>query len=137
MALDKNNKFLKILKDIFSIHPKKKWGALIVAVFVWGFIVSQKQLLLEKEVPLQYQVSESMELLKAIKTVKVKVSGPPLALRKFDKESNSLLVNVSEYSVEGFYSVKVPHQELVLPIGVKMLSVVPRRVSISLKVKSR
>ena len=135
--VDQKNNFLSFLRNFFSLYPKRKWVALAIAIFVWGLVVGQKQITMEKNVVLKYQVKDGLEILDPVKVVKVKISGSSMDLRKFDDVSKSLLINISDYSMEGDYFVEVPMQKLSEISGVKVLSIIPTRVPIVLKVKQK
>ncbi len=123
-------------RNLVSIHPKQKWFALIVALFVWGFVLGQKDTVMEKEVSLQYQLKSNVEMLDSVKKVKVKLQGPSLSLRKFGDLPSSLLIDISEYPVGGLYSVKLSKDGLNnIPLGVKVLGITPNRVPIVLRAK--
>lgn len=117
-------------------NARQKWFALIVALFVWGFVLGQKERVMEKEVSLQYQLKPKVEMLDSVKKVKVKVSGPSLSLRKFNEQTSSLLIDISEYPVGGLYSVELSKDGLNnIPLGVKVLSITPNKVPIVLRAK--
>lgn len=128
-------KLVLLLKSIFSFHPRQKWFALIVALFVWGFVIGQKQTVMEKDVSLQYRLKNKVEMLDSVKTVKVKLSGPSSVLRKFSDQRSTLLINISDYPVGGLYSVELSKEGLDVPLGVKVLSITPSRVPIVLREK--
>ncbi len=128
------------IKEFFTgliyTNPRQKWFSLIVALFVWGFVLGQKERVMEKEVSLQYQLKAKVEMLDSVKKVKVKVSGPSLSLRKFNEQTSSLLIDISEYPVGGLYSVELSKDGLNnIPLGVKVLSITPNKVPIVLRAK--
>ncbi len=136
----KNLTWTERFKEFFSglvfTNPKQKWFSLIVALFVWGFVLGQKETVMEKEVSLQYQLKSKVEMLDSVKKVKVKVSGPSLSLRKFNEQTSTLLIDVSEYPVGGLYSVELSKDGLNnIPLGVKVLSISPNKVPIVLRAK--
>lgn len=117
-------------------NPRQKWFSLIVALFVWGFVLGQKETVMEKEVSLEYKIKSKVEMLDSVKKVRVKVSGPSLSLRKFNEQTSSLLIDVSEYPVGGLYSVEPSKEGLNnIPLGVKVLSISPNKVPIVLRAK--
>jgi hypothetical protein len=121
--------------NLFTTNPRQKWFSLIVALFVWGFVIGQKETVMEKEVSLQYQLKAKVEMLDSVKKVKVKLSGPSISLRKFNDQPSSLLIDISEYPVGGLYSVELSKEGLNVPLGVKILSITPNRVPIVLRAK--
>lgn len=123
------------VRSIFSLHPRQKWFALIVALFVWAFVLGQKETVMEKEVSLQYQLKSKVEMLDEVKKVKVRLSGPSITLRKFNEQPSSLLIDISQYPLGGLYSVELSKEGLTVPLGVKVLSITPDRVPILLKMK--
>ena len=132
-ALEKIKIFFKGL--IFN-QPRQKILSLVVALFVWGFVLGQKETVMEKEVSMQYQLKSKVEMVDSIKKVKVKLAGPSLSLRKFNDVPSSLLIDISEYPVGGIYSVELSKEGLNnIPLGVRVLSITPDRVPIILKPK--
>lgn len=128
---------LKIFtRNLFTNQPRQKILSLIVALFVWGFVLGQKETVMEKEVSMQYQLKPKVEMVDSIKKVKVKLAGPSLSLRKFNDVPSSLLIDISEYPVGGIYSIELSKEGLNnIPLGVRVLSITPDRVPIILKPK--
>lgn len=134
----KTEKTKIFFRNLITVHPRQKWFSLIVALFVWGFVLGQKDTVMEKEVSLQYQLKANVEMLDSVKKVKVKLQGPSLSLRKFNDLPSSLLIDISEYPVGGLYSVKLSKDGLNnIPLGVKVLGITPNRVPIVLRAKSQ
>ena len=124
-------------QNLLSVHPRQKWFSLIVALFVWGFVLGQKETVMEKEVSLQYQLKSKVEMLDSVKKVKVKLQGPSISLRKFNDQPSSLTIDISEYPVGGLYSVELSKEGLNnVPLGVRVLSITPNRVPIVLRAKA-
>ena len=122
--------------NLFSVNPRQKWFSLIVALFVWGFVLGQKETVMEKEVSIQYQLKNNVEIVDSAKKVKVKLQGPSFSLRKFNDHPSSILIDVSEYPVGGLYSVELSKDGLNnIPLGVKVLSFSPKTVPIILRAK--
>lgn len=132
-VLEKINLFVK---GLFLNQPRQKILSFVVALFVWGFVLGQKETVMEKEVSMQYQLKSKVEMVDSIKKVKVKLAGPSLSLRKFNDVPSSLLIDISEYPVGGIYSVELSKEGLNnIPLGVRVLSITPDRVPIILKPK--
>lgn len=126
-------RLIKLLKSTFSLRPRQKWFALFVAFVVWVFVLGQKETVMEKEISLEYQLRSGVEMLDSVKKVKVRLSGPSSTLRKFNEQSSSLLIDITQYPVGGLFTVELPKEGLNLPLGVKVISISPGRVPVVLR----
>ncbi len=118
---------------------KKKWQdsvtenfsykvvSLFIALILWLTILGRRDFSLSKNIevelipgPNQAVVSQSVE------SVKVKVSGPRTALKKFMDSGLSQLVSVDvSKKGTGDVDVEIPIRQIDVPFGVKVISVRP------------
>lgn len=123
----------KFINGIFTRNPKQKILSLLVAGLIWGFILGQKETMMVKEISLEYQLRSGVEMSDSVKKVKVRLAGPSSTLRKFNEQSSSLLIDITQYPVGGLFTVELPKEGLNLPLGVKVISITPSRVPVVLR----
>ena len=101
--------------------------ALFIALILWLTILGRRDFSLTKNIEVelipginQVVVSQSVDM------VKVKVSGPRTALKKFMDSGLSQLVSIDvSRKGEGNIDVEVPMKQIDVPFGVKVISVKP------------
>lgn len=126
-------RLIKFTRSLFVYNTKQKFLALLVATIIWVFILGQKETMMEKDISLEYQLRTGVEMLDSVKKVKVRLAGPSSTLRKFNEQSSSLLIDITQYPVGGLFTVELPKEGLNLPLGVKVVSITPSRVPVVLR----
>lgn len=121
-------------REIFIENSSYKLVALIIAIILWLTILGRRDFVLQKNIEVEV-VTNSQVAIQATSAefVKVKVSGPRTALKKFVDSGVSQLISLdlSEKN-EGFYDVEIPAGKIDVPFGVKVVSVKPRRIQVKL-----
>lgn len=116
------------LRLLFTENLSYKVVALLIAVILWVTILGRRDFVYTKTVDVE--VKAAAGLIVAMQTtdrVKVRVSGPRSALKKF-MESPSLLVLDLQDRGEGVHDLEIPSSRLDIPLGVRVLSVRPNVV---------
>lgn len=109
--------------------------ALFISLILWFTILGRRDFQVTKSMELDLNVSNSMVVeSQSVDHIKVRVSGPRTALRKFLDSGATQVVNLdlSRYS-PGDYRIAIPLQKLDLPFGVKVISVKPSEVEVKIK----
>lgn len=121
----------QIVFDNFSY----KIVALFISLILWITILGRRDFQVSKNVEVDVAVPAGVVVAsQSAEHVKVKVSGPRTALRKFLEGGGSGIVtlDLSRHG-PGLHRVAVPTQRLDLPFGVKVISVRPAEVEIRLE----
>lgn len=114
-------------KSVVTENLSYKFVALFIALILWLTILGRRDFSLTKNIEVelipgfnQVVISQSVE------TVKVKVSGPRTALKKFMDSGLSQLVSIDiSKKGDGNLDIEVPMKQIDVPFGVKVISVKP------------
>ena len=115
----------------FSIeHFGYKIIALLITLILWVTVVSQREMVAEQKVSVQFVVPNDFDIVGDREfEVSVRVEGPRPLLRRFIDRSwpSSIVVPLRNPSV-GPMSAEIPVTDLQLPPEIKVLSINPREV---------
>lgn len=111
-----------------------KLVAFFVAFFIWATMLhSRKDTILLRNMDLEFILKANHSISNTIERhVKIKVSGPRLALKKFSQSSNTIGINLTDHT-PGEVKVRLDEQYLNLPTGVKLQSAQPEEIIVQLK----
>lgn len=112
-----------------------KLVSFMVAIILWLTILGRRDFVLNKTMDLDLYVGARKVLAsQSTETVKVKVSGPRNALRKFLQNSlnNSLSVDLSRLPV-GVSEIEIPISRIELPVGVRLMGIKPEKIRIEIR----
>lgn len=120
------HKWRHIVMDNFSY----KVVSLFIALILWLTILGRRDFSLTKTVEIELIPGPSQVIsAQSTDSVKVKVSGPRAALKKFMESGMSQLVSVDvSKKGEGDIEVEVPIKQIDVPFGVKVISVKPNQI---------
>jgi hypothetical protein len=111
-----------------------KLVALFVTLILWVTILGRGDIVMTKDVGLDFILPPSMQIAENSKTdrqVTVKVSGPRMALKKFTQNPVTITLDLSR-SQEGPVSAAITPKNVEVPFGVKVLSVQPDTINVRL-----
>ena len=121
------------LKSRLSENLSYKIVALFVTLVLWLTMLSRKDSVLTRELPVQYITSQSHNLAnEPKKRARVKVSGSRSALKKFAQSDEGITIDLSRMSA-GRHLVRLNQESLNLPLGVKVLSIEPDEIEATIK----
>lgn len=106
--------------------------SLFIALILWLTILGRRDYTVTRSFELDFSVAtESLLVKQSSDRVKIKVSGPRTALRKFmDSEAAQVVsIDLSQYG-EGQFDVEIPSNKIDIPFGVKVLSIQPAHVQV-------
>lgn len=106
--------------------------SLFIALILWLTILGRRDYTVTRSFELDFSVATQSLLVKqSSDRVKIKVSGPRTALRKFmDSEAAQVVsIDLSQYG-EGQFDVEIPSNKIDIPFGVKVLSIQPAHVQV-------
>jgi len=118
--------------SFFIENTIAKIMALVIALFLWATVLGRRDFIQSKEMNLDFLTTEAQSVVaQTADRVRVTVSGPRSALRKFveDPKSQSLTLDISNFGV-GLMDVDITNQQIRTPLGVKVLSVRPNRIQV-------
>lgn len=121
------------LKSRLYENLSYKIVALFVTLVLWLTMLSRKDTVLSRELPVQYLISQNHNLgNEARKRARVKVSGSRAALKKFSQSDEGITVDLTRLSA-GRHIVRLNQEILNLPLGVKVLSIEPDEIEANIK----
>lgn len=104
--------------------------ALFISLILWLTILGRRDFVYSKNIELDLITAPGASVVaQTADKIRVKVSGPRTALKKFMDSgfSQSIAVDISDRG-EGVLDIEIPLQKIEVPMGVKILSVRPNIV---------
>jgi YbbR domain-containing protein len=118
------------LKELFTENLSYKLVSLLIALILWVTILGRRDFSLTKTIDVEL-IPGSQQTLSMVSsdTVRVKVSGPRTALKKFMETGMSQLItiDVSQFP-SGDFEVDIPVRQIDVPFGVKVISLKPSAI---------
>ena len=110
-----------------------KLVSLLVALALWTTIIGRSDLVVSRDFTVQYLLKSNHFLVDdAIRRIRVKVSGPRDALKKFSAMEESITLDLKGLS-EGAQSIFITPDQLNLPFGVRVISLTPNMIRASIR----
>ena len=115
-----------------------KMVSLFIALILWLTILGRRDFSLTKTIDVELiPAAGAIVSMQSVDSVKLKVSGPRAALKKFMESGMSQLVSIDvSKKGEGSIEVEVPLRQIDLPFGVKVMSVKPTVIRAQINRKS-
>ncbi|HEY8269897.1 MAG TPA: hypothetical protein VIG33_03350 [Pseudobdellovibrionaceae bacterium] len=104
-----------------------KLVALFISLILWLTILGRRDFVLSKKIDIEFQTGPNQVIVaQTADNIRVKVSGPRAALKKFvdNPQIQSIVVDISERG-EGVLDIDVPLNKIEVPMGVRILGVRP------------
>ena len=109
-----------------------KLVALFVTLILWVTILGRRDFMLSKDVEIDFLLPKNLIIAENIdRRVSVKVSGPRIAIKKFAQNPGSITLDLAR-SHAGTSHIVITSKNIEVPFGVKVISVVPDVIDISL-----
>ena len=115
------------VKDLLFENLSYKLVSLFIALILWLTILGRRDFTLTKSIEVEMIPGANQAVIsQSVDTVKVKVSGPRTALKKFMDSGIGQLMSVDISKLgDGDLDVQVPIRQIDVPFGVKVISVKP------------
>lgn len=106
--------------------------ALFISLILWLTILGRRDFVLSKNVDLDLITAPGTQVVaQTTDHIKVKVSGPRSALKKFMESSLSQNINLDiSQKGEGVVYVDIPLNKIEVPLGVKILGIRPNQIQV-------
>jgi YbbR domain-containing protein len=119
-------------KDWILENGSYKLVALFVTLILWVTILGRRDFTLSKDMDIEFLLPRAIAVAQAgDHHVTVKVSGPRMALKKFAQNPGTITVDLGR-AQPGTVTAKISPRSIDVPFGVKVLSVSPETVSVTL-----
>ena len=127
----KKNSWKQNLSENFSY----KMVSLFIALILWLTILGRRDFVLSKTIEVEILVASGQVIsAQSVDRVRVKVSGPRTALKRFMDSGLSQQVTIdASVRGEGEYELEIPQSKIDVPFGVKVLQVKPSVVRVVIK----
>lgn len=106
--------------------------ALFISLILWLTILGRRDFVLNQDIPLNLRVTSDMKVVaQTANHIKVKVSGPRSALKKFldSASTQGIDIDISQRG-EGIIYVDVPMTKIEVPLGVRIIGVRPHQIQV-------
>lgn len=114
-------------KDVVTHNFSYKVVSLLIALILWLTILGRRDFSMSKTIDIELIAgTHQIVTLQSPESVKVKVTGPRTALKKFMETGMSQLlsIDISRKGV-GDIEIDVPFRQIDVPFGVKIISIKP------------
>ncbi|MBO9666634.1 MAG: hypothetical protein J7501_07445 [Bdellovibrio sp.] len=118
--------------DAVTENFSYKVVALCISLILWLTILGRRDFVLSKNVEVDLITAPGTQVVaQTTDHIKVKVSGPRAALKKFMESSLSQNINLDiSQKGEGVVYVDIPLNKIEVPLGVKILGVRPNQIQV-------
>ncbi|QDK37735.1 hypothetical protein [Bdellovibrio sp. NC01] len=118
--------------DAITENFSYKVVALFISLILWLTILGRRDFVLSKNVDIELITAPNTQVVaQTTDHVKVKVSGPRAALKKFLESSLSQTISLDiSQRGEGVVYVDIPLNKIDVPLGVKILGVRPNQIQV-------
>jgi len=133
------NSFLRGLKDLFTENLSFKFVSLVIALILWVSILGRRDYIITKVLEVDFvTAAETQVIWQTADRIKVKVSGPRSALRKFMEGGFSSILTVDLSSkAAGKHLIALDSERFDIPFGSKLVGVQPREIEVELRSASK
>ncbi|WP_413581604.1 hypothetical protein [Bdellovibrio sp. HCB288] len=116
--------------DAVTENFSYKVVALFISLILWLTILGRRDFVLSKNVDIELSTAQGTHVVaQTADHIKVKVSGPRAALKKFMESSLSQNINLDiSHRGTGVIYVDIPLNKIDVPLGVKILGVRPNQI---------
>lgn len=118
------------VKSVLTENFSYKLVSLFIALILWLTILGRRDFSLTKNIDVELiPAAGAVVTLQSAESIKVKVSGPRAALKKFMESGMSQLVSIDiSKRGEGDVDVEIPLKQIDVPFGVKVISIKPTTI---------
>lgn len=122
------------VKNLLFDNLSYKIVSLFIALILWFTVLGRRDFQVTKNLEIDVTISAGLVLKsKSTDSIKVRVSGPRNALRKFIEGGAGQVISLDATKLTaGVHAITVPQHKLDLPFGVKLVSIKPAEVEIEL-----
>lgn len=111
-----------------------KLVALFVTLILWVTILGRRDFVLSKEMDIEFLLPRTIAIAESNheRHVTVKVSGPRMALKKFQANPGTITIDLGRQVEPGPIKATITPRNVEVPFGVKVLSVTPESITVHL-----
>lgn len=125
---------MDFLSQLFTKNWKIKVYSLVVSLGLWFVVLGQRSFIVTKEVSIEYLLDQNYSLEGEPKLVELTLEGKRAALRGLRANQISVFLDLRG-QLTGFKRVKIPKENISLPVGVKLVKSEPEVVDFTLRLR--
>lgn len=122
------------MTDFLLKNWKIKVYSLVVSLGLWLVVLGQRSYVLTKEISIEYLLDKNYLLEGEPKLIELTIEGKRQALRGLNAGEISVFLDLRG-QLTGFKRVKIPKENISLPVGVKLIKLEPEAVDFTLRVR--
>lgn len=128
-------KMKRQVQGIFFENLSYKLISLLIALILWITILGRRDFVVSRKMEIELVTAQGLVVKEqSVDQIKIKVSGPRTALRRFVENGVSQVVSIDlAQRPEGTYVVEIPRSKVDLPFGVKLVSMTPSNIEVKLE----
>ncbi len=125
------------IKTSITDNLSYKVVALFIALILWLSILNKRDFIVTKDVDIDFITAENVVIAgQSNAQLKVKVSGPQPALKKYRESSQVLAFDLSD-KAEGFYDIDMNASKIEVPPGIKIIGIKPNTIRVEIVQKNK
>lgn len=123
------------LRSLFAENLSFKFVSLVIALILWVSILGRRDFIVTKVMEVDFIAAPTAQITwQSADKIKVKVSGPRAALRKFVEGGFSTIITIDlSRRVPGKHVVGLDSERFDIPFGSKLISVQPREIEVEIR----
>lgn len=119
------------LKDIIFKNFGYKVVSFLAALALWSGFVGRGEFVLDLDLGVNYLLPNGIVLQSPADTIRVKMKGPEMAMKKYSRHIKTVTIDLINYSA-GTHQVRITRRQLELPPGIQILDVRPEILEVNL-----
>jgi YbbR domain-containing protein len=123
------------IKTIFTENLSFKFVSLVIALILWVSILGRRDFIVTKVLEVDFVSAPTTQVAwQSADKIKVKVSGPRAALRKFIEGGFSTILTIDlSQRMPGKHVVSLDSERFDIPFGSKLVTVQPREIEVEIR----
>jgi YbbR domain-containing protein len=123
------------VRGLFFENISYKLISLLIALILWITILGRRDFVVSRKMELELVTAAGLVVKEqSVDQIKIKVSGPRTALRRFVENGVNQVVTIDlAQRPEGTFVVEIPRSKVDLPFGVKLVSMTPSNIEVKLE----
>lgn len=123
------------IKSVFTENLSFKFVSLVIALILWVSILGRRDFIVTKVLEVDFVAAPTAQVSwQSAERIKVKVSGPRAALRKFIEGGFSTILTIDlSQRAPGKHLVSLDAERFDIPFGSKLVNVQPREIEVEIR----
>ncbi|MAX65844.1 MAG: hypothetical protein QF441_01480 [Bacteriovoracaceae bacterium] len=112
--------------------------SVFASIFIWMYVVSSAEIEVNKSIPIAIELPQELAMKnEIINQVNYRLKGPGIFVRKFVDKNLKIRIKKESYFKRGVqkYSIALDSYKFKLPLGVELLNIEPRYITLDLEKK--